>query len=44
MGEVKEYKYTCNAGVYTAESFWGLIWEIVKHRTGHLFKHGKWID
>jgi hypothetical protein len=41
---VKEYKYTCDAGEYTAESFWGLVWEILKHRTWHLFKHGKWID
>ena len=41
---VKEYKYTCDAGEYTSDSLWGLIFEILKHRTWHLFKHGKWID
>jgi len=44
MDEVNEFKYTCDAGEYTADSFWGLTLEILKHRIWHLFEHGKWID
>jgi len=41
---MKQFKYTCDAGIYESESFFGLMWEIFKHRTWHLFKHGKWMD
>ena len=44
MDTVKEYKYTCDVGEYTSDSLWGLVFEILKHRTWHLFKHSRWID
>jgi hypothetical protein len=31
-------------GYYEADTFWQLIIEVLKHRTWHLFKHGKWMD
>ena len=40
----KEFKYTCDAGYYTSQSFIGLLWSIFTHRLWHLFKHGKWMD
>jgi hypothetical protein len=36
--------YTVPAGSYEARTITGLIWQVLKHRTWHLFKHGKWID
>ena len=44
--DTDEVKYTLlvGAGVYSSDSFIGLLWEILKHRTWHLFEHGKWID
>ena len=38
------YSYTCEAGFYESDSYIGLMWEILKHRTWHLFTHGKWMD
>ena len=38
------YRYYCNAGVYEANSMAALIFEIIKHRTIHLIKDGKWKD
>ena len=38
------YSYTCEVGFYESDSYIGLMWEILKHRTWHLFTHGKWMD
>ena len=38
------YSYTCEAGFYESDYYIGLMWEILKHRTWHLFTHGKWMD
>ena len=38
------YRYDCEAGFYESEFYIGLMWEMLKHRTWHLFKHGKWMD
>tara|TARA_R100001198_G_scaffold80717_1_gene53325 strand:+ start:66 stop:215 length:150 start_codon:yes stop_codon:yes gene_type:complete len=40
----KIFKLTCQAGVYEAGSFTGLIFEVLKHRTHHLITEGRWID
>ena len=40
----KVFVYYCDAGEYKSDTVSGLLWEIFKHRTGHLFKHGKWMD
>ena len=31
-------------GAYEADTLFKLIIEVLKHRTWHLFKHGKWMD
>ena len=36
--------YKVPAGEYTSNSLIGLVWEVLKHRTWHLFKHGRWMD
>ena len=38
------YSYTCEVGFYESDYYIGLMWEILKHRTWHLFTHGKWMD
>ena len=38
------YRYDCEAGFYESDYYIGLMWEILKHRTWHLFTHGKWMD
>ena len=38
------YSYTCEVGFYESDSYIGLMWEILKHRTWHLFTYGKWMD
>ena len=38
------YRYDCGAGFYESDYYIGLMWEILKHRTWHLFTHGKWMD
>ena len=38
------YTYTCESGFYESDYYIGLMWEILKHRTWHLFTHGKWMD
>ncbi len=42
----REYKirYDVPAGTYESDSLIGLCWEVLKHRTWHLFKHGRWMD
>jgi hypothetical protein len=32
------------AGSYQADTFLGLIFEVLKHRFYHLINHGKWMD
>jgi hypothetical protein len=32
------------AGTYEADTFTGLIIEVLKHRFYHLINHGKWMD
>jgi hypothetical protein len=31
-------------GYYKSDSFFGLVLEVLKHRTWHLIKEGKWKD
>ena len=38
------YRYDSGAGFYESDYYIGLMWEILKHRTWHLFTHGKWMD
>ena len=38
------YRYDCKVGFYKSDSYIGLMWEMLKHRAWHLFKHGKWMD
>ena len=38
------YRYECEVGFYESDYYIGLMWEILKHRTWHLFTHGKWMD
>ena len=38
------FKLIVKEGEYESDSFFALIIEVLKHRTWHLFKHGKWID
>jgi hypothetical protein len=42
----RKYKirYEVPEGVYESGSMFGLWWEVMKHRTWHLFKHGRWVD
>ena len=37
-------RYDVPAGSYESNSLFGLVWEVLKHRTWHLFKHGRWMD
>ena len=32
------------AGTYSSDNLFSLVWEIIKHRTWHLLKHGRWVD
>ena len=32
------------AGTYEADTFFGLIFEVLSHRFHHLISHGKWMD
>ena len=38
------YQLIVPTGTYSADNIFGLMWEILKHRLYHLFKHGRWID
>ena len=33
-----------STGVYKSKSWFGLMYEILKHRTYHLINDGKWMD
>jgi len=37
-------KLKVKAGYYEANSLFQIAILMLKHRTWHLFKHGKWID
>ena len=37
-------KLIVKQGYYESDGLWSLIIEVLKHRTWHLFKHGKWMD
>lgn len=39
-----KFRLECAAGIYEADSFWGIVKEVLSHRFWHLRKHGKWID
>ena len=38
------FKLICKAGTYSANSFFKLIFNVLKHRFWHLRNHGKWMD
>ncbi len=38
------FKLTCKAGTYEANTFFKLVIEVLKHRFWHLKTHGKWMD
>ena len=44
MKRIYKATYRVPAGKYESESLIGLVWEVLKHRTWHLFKYGRWID
>ena len=47
LNSVKEksyYKLKVPNGTYSSDNIFNLMWEVFKHRIGHLFKHGRWID
>lgn len=37
-------KLIVKGGYYEADSFLKIVFMVLKHRTWHLFNHGKWID
>jgi hypothetical protein len=37
-------KLIVKQGYYESDNLWSLIIEVLKHRTWHFFKHGKWMD
>lgn len=39
-----KFELKTKAGSYYAQSFWGIITEVLKHRFYHLTHHGKWMD
>jgi len=41
---MKKMKLIVDAGEYESDSLFSLIIEVLKHRTWHLFNHGKWMD
>lgn len=42
--EHAKFKYWTKVGLYEADSFIGLLWEIFRHRLYHLIHDGKWQD
>ena len=38
------YQLRVPVGTYTDNNIFSLMWEVLKHRTSHLFKHGRWMD
>jgi hypothetical protein len=44
MEKTYKIRYEVPAGIYESDSLVGLVWEVLKHRTRHLFRHGRWMD
>ena len=44
MKKTYKIRYDVPAGTYESNSLMGLVWEVLKHRCWHLFKHGRWMD
>lgn len=38
------YRMTCPAGTYSANSWIGLGWAVLRHRLWHLWHHKTWMD
>ena len=41
---MSKFKLKCEAGIYEADTFWGIVKEVIKHRFWHLRHQGKWMD
>ena len=39
-----KYTLLVSTGMYSSDSFIGLLWEMLKHRFYHLREHGIWMD
>lgn len=39
-----KFKLNTEVGTYEADTFFGIVVEVLKHRFWHLRKHGKWMD
>jgi|TARA_B100000287_G_scaffold348754_1_gene337114 hypothetical protein len=47
LDSVKEksyYELKVPNGTYSSDNIFSLMWEVLTHRTWHLFKHGRWMD
>jgi len=38
------YELKVPVGKYYSDNIFFLLWEVIKHRTSHLIKHGRWMD
>jgi len=38
------YQLKVPAGTYSSDNIFGLLWEVLKHRTSHLIKNRRWVD
>ena len=38
------YELKVPVGIYSSDNIFSLLWEVLKHRTSHLIKHGRWMD
>ena len=43
-GEKCYYQLIVPTGTYSSDNFFSLMWQVLKHRLQHLFKHGRWVD
>jgi hypothetical protein len=44
LRKITHYTLHVNAGIYEADTLFGLIWEVISHRFYHLIKDKKWMD
>ena len=42
--EHAKFRYWTDVGLYEADSFIGLLWEIFRHRLSHWIHDGEWRD
>ena len=42
--EKSYYELNVPAGTYSSDNIFRLFFEVIKHRTWHLLKHGRWVD